>query len=270
MLYAFTAVAVAGYWLFALHPERLARFPGSLSFYAVSFRFFAQTHILLAAIVLALALFRAAGWQWLTAFAAVYALSFTSEFLSTGYGFPFGDYRYTALLGPKLGGRVPFVIPVSWFLMALPAYGLAAARFRGSRSRLGRVTFAALLLTVWDLALDPAMSRLTAYWIWEQPGPYYGMPLVNLAGWYVTSLALMIALEALNTSSWVEGLETRWLAAYYVAVLSMPIGMLAAAGAWIAVLVTAGALGICAVLAHAAGATEASLRRARPSPTEPS
>jgi putative membrane protein len=270
VLCGFTAVAVAGYWLFALNPERLALSPGALRFYAVSFRFFAQSHILLAGIVLGLVLFRAARWRWLAALAAVYLLSFASEFMSTGFGFPFGDYRYTALLGPKLGGRVPFVIPLSWFLMALPAYGLAAARFRGAGARTSRIALAAVLLTAWDLALDPAMSHLTAYWIWEQPGSYYGMPWVNLAGWYGTSLALMIALEVLRTSTWVGALETRWLAGYYATVLAMPVGMLAAAGAWGAVAVTLGGLGICALLVRSPKREDASLPRTVLAPSEPS
>jgi len=28
------------------------------------------------------------------------------------------------------------------------------------------------------------------YWIWEQEGFYYGVPLLNFAGWYLTALVL--------------------------------------------------------------------------------
>ena len=54
-----------------------------------------------------------------------------------------------------------------------------------------------LLLLAWDLALDPAMSYATRYWIWGDEGPYYGMPWLNLFGWYVTGVVLMAVLSLL-------------------------------------------------------------------------
>jgi|TARA_B110000116_G_C16590979_1_gene470559 putative membrane protein len=93
-------------------------------------------------------------------------------------------------------------------------------------------------LVVWDLALDPAMSFLTPYWMWEDPGSYYGMPLINLLGWYVTGVALMAVIEGFSSRvRWVD-LDTRWMAAYYCAMLAMPLGMLIAAGLWLGVVVT--------------------------------
>ena len=46
------------------------------------------------------------------AFAALYAISLTSELLGTGTGLPFGEYSYTPLLGIKWFGLVPVVIPL--------------------------------------------------------------------------------------------------------------------------------------------------------------
>jgi putative membrane protein len=175
---------------------------------------------------------------------AVAVASFLSEHIGTGYGFPFGGYEYTGLLGYKLGGRVPFLIPISWFLMALPSWVLASMVFPGKRGRLPRITLAAYLLTAWDLALDPAMSFLTPYWVWENPGPFFGMPWVNLAGWMGTGLVLMGILELLRVSSWTSKLDVRWILAYYLLVLLMPAGMLVAAGIWIPVAVTGIALAL--------------------------
>ena len=82
------------------------------------------------------------------------------------------------------------------------------------------------------------MSFLTPYWMWEDPGSYYGMPLINLLGWYVTGVALMAAIEGFSSRvRWVD-LDTRWMAAYYGAMLAMPLGMLIAAGLWLGVVVT--------------------------------
>lgn len=248
ILWAFTITATVGYWVYGLHPERLAGSSLALRFYPVSFQIFAQLHILVAAAVLLFMLTRRLQVAWVPAFAAVWALSFTAEHIGTGYGVPFGGYGYTGLLGIKVGGRVPFLIPVSWFLMAVPSWVLAARAFGGPRSRVPRVVMGALWLVAWDLALDPAMSFLTPYWRWEAAGPYYGMPWLNLAGWFTTGLVIMGALEAFSTRvPWIR-LGTGWAAAYYVSVLAMPVGMLVAAGVWGALATTLAAMGGCAAI----------------------
>ncbi len=252
VLAGFTAASVLGYWNFALHPERLPSSPAALGLFAVSYRLFAQAHILLAALALGVLLVRRIGWGWLLPLAVVYGLSFTSEHVGTGYGIPFGGYRYTGLLGPTLGGRVPALIPLSWFLMALPSWVMARAATASRASRTLRIALGALWLTVWDLALDPAMSHLTPYWVWEDSGPYYGMPWLNLVGWYLTGLALMAALEALADRGRLTSLPLDWSAAFYLLVLTLPLGMVAAAGLWAAVAVTLGGVSLAGGLSLAA------------------
>ena len=151
--------------------------------------------------------------------------SAAGEFVGTGYGIPFGGYEYTHLLGYKLGGRVPAVIPISWFLMALPSWVLAREMFPGKERWAARAVLGAYLLTAWDLALDPAMSFLTPYWRWEESGPFYGMPWVNLAGWMGTGVVLMVTMEILGARRWASRLSTPWMTAYYAVVLLMPLGM---------------------------------------------
>ncbi len=242
-LIGFTAVAVLGYGIFALHPERIPTDDFSLAFFTHSFAWFARLHILLSAVVLAIAFFGRSGTRWLIAFGAVFGLSFMAEHIGTGTGFPFSGYSYTALLGPRIGGRVPWVIPISWFLMSAVAWILARRSFPDRTA--GRLLFATWLLVLWDLALDPAMSFLTPYWLWEVEGPYYGMPLVNLVGWFGTGLVLMVALDWLDRRiNWAGEVTVDWALWYYLAVLAMPLGMLIAYGAWLAVLVTAGALAV--------------------------
>ena len=125
ILFLFTLSALGGYWAFALHPEWLPQDPFALRFYSSSFRFFAQLQIVVAAAAVLIPLTRRMGRTWVPAFVSVFLLSFLSEFMGTGYGIPFGGYHYTALLGVKLGGRVPLLIPLSWFLMTIPSYALA-------------------------------------------------------------------------------------------------------------------------------------------------
>jgi len=249
-LAAFTLVAVGGYWNFVVHPERLPATPLATRFYAVSFGLFARLHILLAVGALLVVLVGRLRARWIPALVAVSGLAFLLEHVGTGTGVPFGAYDYTALLGWKVGGRVPLLIPVSWFLMALPAW-VAARTFVPRRAL--RVAVGAAWLAAWDLALDPAMSHLTPYWRWEHPGAYYGMPWVNLLGWYGSGVLLVGVLDFVGPRLGLDRLPLRWLAAYYLVVLLMPLGMVAAAGLVGAVLATLGGLGACTLLTFVAG-----------------
>lgn len=243
-LCAFTVFTLAGYASFGLHPQLLARFPELAGIYGVAFRGFAVGHVLIAGSVLFLFLTRRVGGRWLPAFAALYGISLGSELLGTSMGIPFGEYGYTQLLGAKWFGLVPLVIPLSWFFMALPSYALALRALPAPEAAGRRVLLASLILASWDLALDPAMSYATKYWVWGETGPYYGMPLLNLFGWYVTGLVLMGALAALRSETWIRTLSPRWLAGFYLANLALPLGMSAAAGLWGAVVATLAALAV--------------------------
>jgi uncharacterized membrane protein len=247
VLVAFGLLAVAGYAAFGRDPSRLAGASDwALWFYGQSFGFFAQGHVLLAGLVLALQLARHAGWRWLGAFGLVYGVSLGSELLGTAYGVPFGPYEYTNLLGPKAAGLVPWLIPLSWFSMAIPSYALASRALEGAGgvgSWLGRIMVGSLLLLGWDLALDPAMSEATPYWLWGETGPYYGMPWMNLFGWYVTGLVLMAVLEWRGAREWLGSISSRWLAVYYGANLVVPFGMVVVTGMWGAAAATAALLG---------------------------
>ena len=259
VLMLFSVAAVAGYAVFGRDPSRLGGLSASAArFYAVSFSFFAQVQVVLAGVVLVAQLTRRTGWRWVAGFGAVYLLSLGSELMGTAWGVPFGPYAYTELLGAKWLGLVPVLIPLSWWYMAVPAYALAAwalARRAGAgvgpgavgggglRSAGSRILLGSLLLLAWDLALDPAMSEVVRYWVWGERGPYYGMPLMNLVGWYVTGLVLMTALEALGARWWLRGLSPGWAAAFYGANLILPLGMCVAAGLWGAAVATALVLG---------------------------
>jgi putative membrane protein len=145
------------------------------------------------------------------------------------------------MLGVEWLGRVPAVIPLSWFAMATASYTLAC---RGdARGMIARVLLASLLLLCWDLALDPAMSHATIYWVWGAHGPYYGMPWSNLAGWYVTGIVLATVLALLGADRWLARVSSRWMAGFYVANLFLALGMNVAAGLWLAVVATCAALG---------------------------
>lgn len=124
---------------------------------------------------------------------AVVTLAWGFEALGAHTGIPFGAYHYTAALQPQLLG-VPLLIPLAWLMMLPPAWAVAQ-RITGRSSGPAFVAVSALAFTAWDLFLDPQMVHW-GLWVWDAyplPGAYFGIPLVNFAGWLLVS-ALITAL----------------------------------------------------------------------------
>lgn len=250
-LFAITAMAATGYAVFALNPARLAGVPGAAAAYGQALRLFPPGHIVAGLVALAVILTCRVGGAWLTAAAALYLVSLASELLGTTVGVPFGPYRYGPGLGIKWLEHVPVLVPASWFMMALPSFALATRWV--TTDRVWRIVVAAGLLVAWDLALDPAMSHLMPYWIWGRAGPYYGMPLLNLVGWYVTGLALMVALTLLRVDRWLAEIPTAPLLGIYIANLALPVVMAAAAGLWPASVLAVAPIALAAAAATTRG-----------------
>src|SRR6266699_98091 len=106
-------------------------------------------------------------------------------------GFPFGHYHYTDVLGPKLF-LVPLLIGPAYFAIGYLAWVLGTVLV-GDSGRTGSwfTTFAVPLIAsfamvAWDLGFDPTASTINHFWIWEQGGGYFGVPLTNYLGWFFT------------------------------------------------------------------------------------
>lgn len=249
VVYVVSIASLVGFATFGVHPEMLVRSGVSADTYARILVVAPRAQIIIAVVALGAFLVRRAGARWVAAFLVVYLVSLGAELAGTTVGLPFGPYRYTDGLGTKWLGHVPALIPVSWFMMALPSYAIASRRFPRAGDALQRVALGAFVLLSWDLALDPAMSFATKYWIWGTAGPYYGMPILNLVGWFVTGVALMIVFAALRVDRWVDALPTSWLVAFYGANLLLPVGMSVAAGLWGVVIATGVALAFASLIA---------------------
>jgi putative membrane protein len=152
----------------------------------------------------------AIGWRrTLLFFVIATCLSAAAELTGTKTGWPFGGYEYTNFLGFKLGGRVPYTVPLSWFYMGFASY-LLACRILADRAvknaTLWSILLGAWLLMAWDLVLDPAMASdriQTQFWIWHEHGVYFGMPLRNLVGWLGTGLTFI----AVARAAWRAGFD---------------------------------------------------------------
>ena len=130
------------------------------------------------------------GWRktWLL-LGLTFGVSLLFESVGVATGWVYGPYHYTDKLGPKFLGLVPYLIPVAWFMMTYPSYVIATRLAPAFKSiwawRLWVAAVGAVVMTAWDLAMDPMMAG-GGHWIWEVEGAYFGIPLQNFWGWWLT------------------------------------------------------------------------------------
>jgi putative membrane protein len=225
---AIVVASLLGYGIFSSRPDLLARVDPGARFFVWAFHSFAIGNMFfggLAVVVEALYRNRRSA---LLAFVAVYLISLISELLGTTLGIPFGAYSYTSLLGPKWFARVPLLIPLSWFTVAWAVWVIARRYARGWAA----VIFGTALLIAWDLQLDPAMSKVTSYWIWAETGSYYGMPWSNLAGWGITGFILLALLHRLAPE---PASSLKFALSVYLVNFALPLGFCLLNGYWLAV-----------------------------------
>jgi uncharacterized membrane protein len=109
-------------------------------------------------------------------------------------GFPFGQYYFTDLMGPKLF-VVPIQLGLAYLGMAYLSWALARLILGGMRNPLegSRVVtlpmVASFIMVAWDFSQDPVWSTVLHLWIWRQGGAYFGVPVSNFFGWYLTVYA---------------------------------------------------------------------------------
>jgi uncharacterized membrane protein len=124
-------------------------------------------------------------------FAICLVVGNTFENLGVRIGFPFGGYYFTGVMGPKLFA-VPVLLGLAYLGMAYLSWTLARVILGGMRNPLvgpRLVTLplvAASIMTAWDLSLDPVWSTIVHAWIWRNGGAYFGVPISNFLGWYLT------------------------------------------------------------------------------------
>jgi len=105
-------------------------------------------------------------------------------------GFPFSAYHYTSLHGKKLF-EVPINIAPCYFAAGYLSWTLAHILLNIWNKRFKKLDFffipvvATFIMVSWDLCIDPLRSTVNHQWIWQHGGSYFGVPIVNFAGWFL-------------------------------------------------------------------------------------
>ena len=136
-------------------------------------------------------------------------LSYLVETIGVNTGIPFGTYRYTAILFPRLPGSVPLAVMFAWVLIVLGSYGWV----QRDKQPIGiqNTLLGAMLATLLDLEIEPVAVYLEHYWQWLVPGTlnYYGVPLLNFAAWFVVALLLLLLVDAILRRSVINHAPTQ-------------------------------------------------------------
>jgi putative membrane protein len=130
------------------------------------------------------------GWRGILAFALIcLVVSNAFENVSILTGFPFGHYHYGDNLGPKLF-LVPLLIGLAYLGMGYLSWTVARVILNGARPAADRSfalpVLAGFVMVSWDLTFDPVASTIGQSWIWRDGGAYFGVPVSNFLGWYLT------------------------------------------------------------------------------------
>lgn len=118
--------------------------------------------------------------------------------LGAATAFPFGPFVYSAASGPLFFNTLAWYMPLLWITAILNARGVAKLILRPWRklSNYGiwLIGVTALLVALFDLALEPYAAHLNHFWLWlptKFPFAWYGAPLVNSLGWLLTALLIL-------------------------------------------------------------------------------
>jgi putative membrane protein len=129
-------------------------------------------------------LYRWVGLKLALAILVVFSvLPIAIEAIGITTGFPYGWFYYSENLGYKVLDLVPWSVAFAFAPLVLGSLSLAS--YVTTDARLA-IPLSALILVWTDLVLDPA-AVLLEIWIWAHPGPYYGIPISNYIGWFLTA-----------------------------------------------------------------------------------
>jgi uncharacterized membrane protein len=134
----------------------------------------------------------------LLAAAVIAVIAGGAEAIGVLTGIPFGPFIYTAAVGPKLFGVLPWCVPLLWIVSVFTSRGVARLILRPWRkSRLygfRLIGLTAALAVVFDFGLEPFATRVGDYWIWQPTKLGFlwcDTPPSNFLGWLVTALLIL-------------------------------------------------------------------------------
>jgi uncharacterized membrane protein len=134
------------------------------------------------------------GWSGTLLFLSLcLTVTFATENLSIATGFPFGHYHFEVAAALPHVGAVPVIVGLLYFAMGYFSWMIASLLLDDADAHLNQPFYvvvlpvvAAFVVVQWDVVMDPPNATLYRAWIWHEGGGYFGVPLSNYAGWFLT------------------------------------------------------------------------------------
>ena len=145
-------------------------------------------------------------------------ITFSGEAIGVNFGWIFGSYHYTGMLGPQVLG-VPLIVILVWDIYVYSAYMIVShivnIRLTKKTSLLRKLWVSAIVAvltglatTAHDLIIDP-IAVTKGWWVWHTPGLYFpefmgGVPLSNFFGWIFLSALAVFVFKVLFEKPFIE------------------------------------------------------------------
>jgi putative membrane protein len=162
------------------------------------------------------------GWRKAALLAVIVFLTgLTFESLGVATGLVYGPYHYSDRLGAKFLDLVPYLIPIAWTMMMYPsmviAQSISPRAWKGAGGLLAAAAVGGVVMTAWDVGMDPMMVA-AGHWVWEVQGPYFGVPLQNFWGWWLTTFIAigLYLLLSRRINDQPTGIPDRWVVWSYL------------------------------------------------------
>ena len=121
--------------------------------------------------------------------------TYAIEFVGVRTGYPYGAFEYGVDLGPMVGG-IPAALPLFFLPLVVNAYLLCLLVVgETARRAIVRIPLVAAAVVGMDLVLDPAAVTV-GFWTYDAGGAYYGVPLLNYAGWTLSAVVSVLVVDA--------------------------------------------------------------------------
>jgi uncharacterized membrane protein len=138
-------------------------------------------------------------WQYVLPAAAITGGLGSLAFLaSVDFGIPFGPLLFGPAAGESIENKLPWIVPVLWLVVVFTARGVGRLVLRPWRKMktygFWLIGVTAALTMLLDMGMDPFLSRLNHFWLWQPtkfPVTWQGAPLINFPGWLVVTLLIL-------------------------------------------------------------------------------
>lgn len=113
-----------------------------------------------------------------------YCIGFSAEMCGINLGFPFGNYQYSSICGPKWW-NTPWLIGLLWASSTYASFSIARGLFPGDA--LFMLLCGSLILVGFDFMIEPFAIR---YGLWQWQGG--AIPDLNYYSWFMVGLGIGI------------------------------------------------------------------------------